>query len=146
MSSRAPPFDSTVEEQIISQSRIVLSVDSGVVVAVATRQSEYRSQNCHHRRYPGGVFAHVTISQVDAWHPWLDRSAMTQGTWCSGRHGCVYRVPATGRSVKVAGPDRKPANELIRIDLQFIKPFAGTSVAEFTFRPPAAPAPRHVGL
>jgi len=26
-------------------------------------------------------------------------------------------------------------NELIRIDLQFLKPFAGTSTAEFTFKP-----------
>jgi len=126
---------------MISRVVIVLAVGLiGLVVAVATRPSEYRvTRTATIAAPPAAVFAHVNdFHKWNAWNPWAQIDpAMSQGyEGAPAGRGAVYtwsgnREVGEGRMTMT---ESRP-NELIRIDMQFIKPFAGTSVAEFTFQP-----------
>ena len=118
------------------------AVAVALVGVVATRPSEYRvSRTTSIAAPPSAVFAQVNdFHNWSAWNPWgkID-PAMTQAFAgeASGK-GAVYtwvgnREVGEGRMTIV----ESSPHERIRIALEFFKPFAGTSEAEFTFRPTA---------
>ena len=126
---------------MVSRVLIVLAVGLiGVVVVVATRPSEYRVSRTTRIAAPAdAVFAHVNdFHKWGAWNPWAQIDpAMKQGyEGVPAGTGAIYtwsgnREVGEGR-MTIA--ESRPG-ELIRIDMQFIKPLAGTSIAAFTFRP-----------
>jgi hypothetical protein len=111
-----------------------------LVVVIATRPSEFRVERTATVSAPAPVvFAQVNdFHKWDAWSPYAKRDpGMKKGfegapsgvgavyTW-SGNHEV-----GEGRTTIV---ESRPS-ELIRVRLEFVRPFAATSTATFTFRP-----------
>jgi uncharacterized protein YndB with AHSA1/START domain len=88
---------------------------------------------------PADVFAQVNdFHKWQAWSPWervdpnMKRtlSGPTEGE--GAKYGWVGNADVGEGEMTIA--ESRP-NELIRIKLEFFKPFAGTNTAEFTFKP-----------
>ena len=111
-----------------------------VVIFVAGRPSAYRITRTATIPAPAAeVFAQVNdFHKWEAWSPWakLDPAMKTTYEGSSSGAGAIYSW--TGNDQVGAGRMKiaeSRTNELVRIDLEFIKPFASTSVTEFTFKP-----------
>ena len=88
---------------------------------------------------PATVFAQVNdFHKWDAWSPWakLDPAMKTTFEGPDAGTGAIYKW--VGNKDVGEGQmtllESKP-NELVRIKLDFLKPFADTSTTEFTFQP-----------
>jgi Polyketide cyclase / dehydrase and lipid transport len=88
---------------------------------------------------PAAVFAQVNdFHKWDAWSPWakLDPAMKTTFEGPAAGAGAIYKW--TGNKVVGEGQmtllESKPS-ELVRIKLDFIRPFTDTSTTEFTFKP-----------
>ncbi len=88
---------------------------------------------------PATVFSEVNdFHQWDAWSPWakIDPAMRQTHAGPSSGRGAVYSW-AGNREVgegRMTITESKPT-ELVRIQLEFIKPFAATNLADFTFTP-----------
>jgi hypothetical protein len=88
---------------------------------------------------PAAVFAQVNdLHKFQVWSPWakIDPTAKTGFEGPSAGTGAVFTW-AGNQEVgegRMTITDSRP-NELVRFKLDFFKPFAGTSVAEFSFKP-----------
>jgi uncharacterized protein YndB with AHSA1/START domain len=112
----------------------------GLVVVIARRPSEFRIERTTVvAAPPAAVFAQVNdFHKWDAWNPWakLDPAMKQSYEGASGGVGAVY-IWAGNSQVgegRMTLMESRPS-DLIRIKMEFLKPFAGTSTAEFTFRP-----------
>ena len=112
----------------------------GFVAFVATRPSEYRVARTVTMAAPASaVFPQVNdFHRWGAWNPWAKIDPAMKQTYegAPAGPGAVY----TWAGNKEVGEGRMTVtesrvNELVRINLEFLKPFAATSTAEFTFRP-----------
>ena len=118
---------------------IVVVVAIGCVV-VALQPAHYRVERSATMNAP----APVVFSQVndfhkwDAWSPWakLDPNMKTSFEGAAAGNGAVYSW--IGNSDAGEGrmtiTDSKPS-ELVKIKLEFIKPFAQTALTNFSFKP-----------
>ncbi len=112
----------------------------GLAAFVAARPSHYRVVRTVTMAAPASmVFAQVNdFHRWGEWNPWakLDPAMKQSFEGAPAGPGAVYtwagnKEVGEGRmTVTESRPD-----ELVRISLQFLKPFAATSTAEFTFRP-----------
>lgn len=111
-----------------------------LVMVVARRPSEFRVERTAVIGAPAAaVFAQVNdFHKWGAWNPWgkVDPEMKQAYDGAPAGVGAVY----TWAGNRKAGEGRMTItesrpNELVRIRLEFFKPFAGTSTAEFTFRP-----------
>jgi uncharacterized protein YndB with AHSA1/START domain len=113
------------------------------VIVVAIQPSEFRIVRAATMSAPpAAVFAQVNdFHNWRAWSPWEKLDPELKRTYDGPPEG-------TGATYKWAGntevgegrmtiTESRP-NELIRITLEFIRPFAATNVAEFTFKPEAS--------
>ena len=110
------------------------------VAVVATRPSQYRVARTAIIAAPASaVFAHVNdFHEWQAWNPWAKIDPAMTHTYegAPAGVGAVYtwagnKDVGEGRMTLI---ESRPS-DLIRIRLDFHKPFRGTSTAEFTFRP-----------
>ena len=109
-------------------------VVAGLAVVVALQPSDFRVS-----RIAPVVFAQVTdFHNWAAWSPWAKPDPAMRQTYegAPAGAGAIYtgvgnREVGEGRMTIV---ESRPS-DLIRVTLDFVKPLAGTSVAEFTFRP-----------
>ena len=97
---------------------------------------------------PGAVFARVNdFHQWEAWSPWLKLDPACKTTYEGPSAGVGAAFAWSGNSKVGEGRmtviESRP-NELIRIRLDFEKPFKSTSTAEFTFKPEGDRTERHV--
>ena len=115
-------------------------VVAGLVVVIALQPADFRVS----RRATIAAPAPVVFAQVNdfhhwaAWSPWAKLDPAMKQTYegAPAGAGAVYtwvgnREVGEGRMTIV----ESRAGDLVRVRLDFVKPFAGTSVAEFTFRP-----------
>jgi uncharacterized protein YndB with AHSA1/START domain len=110
------------------------------VGVVAVQPSEFRvARSASMAAPPAAVFAQVNdFHNWEAWSPWakLDPAAKTTFEGPSSGTGAIFRW--AGNSDVGEGSmtitESRP-NDLIQIQLDFVKPFAGTSDVEFTFQP-----------
>jgi hypothetical protein len=118
-------------------------VGAGVAGVVATRPSEFRVVRSTIIAAPAPViFARVNdFHRWDAWNPWAKVDPAMKQTYegAPAGVGAVYtwagnREAGEGRMTII---ESRP-NDLIRVRLEFLKPFAGTSIATFTFKPEGA--------
>jgi len=111
-----------------------------VFVVVAMRPSEYRVARTVTISAPApAVFAQVNdFHKWDAWNPWAKMDPAMKQTYEGAPTGTGAVYTWTGNKEVGEGrmtlTESRP-HELIRINLEFLKPFAATSTAEFTFRP-----------
>src|SRR5438874_2964714 len=126
---------------MLTNSLIVVGV---VVMAlgavVAMQPSEFRVVRTATIAAPApAVFNHVNdFHNWAAWNPWAARDPGMKQTYAGAPAGtgAVYTW-AGNRQVgegRMTLTESRPS-ELIRIRLEFLKPLAGVSTAEFTFRP-----------
>ena len=111
-----------------------------LVVVVATRPSEFRVERTATMSAPAAVvFGQVNdFHKWDAWSPYAKRDPAMKKTieGAPAGVGAIYTWSGNhevgeGRTTII---ESRPS-ELIRIKLEFVRPFAGTSTAEFTFKP-----------
>jgi hypothetical protein len=111
-----------------------------LIAVIATRPTEFRVQRSATISAP----APVVFSQVndfhkwDAWSPYLKRDLAMKKTFegAPAGVGAIYTWSGNpevgeGRTMII---ESRPG-ELIRIKLEFVRPFASTSTAEFVFKP-----------
>lgn len=111
-----------------------------LVLLIATRPSDFHvARSATMAAPPETVFAQVNdFHKWDAWSPWakIDANAKTTFEGPSAGTGAIFRwdgnqeIGAGSMTIVESRP-----NERICIHLDFIRPFAGTSEVEFTFRP-----------
>jgi len=115
----------------------------GVAAVVVTRPSEFRVVRSTTIAAPAPViFAQVNdFHRWDAWNPWAKVDPAMKQTYegAPAGVGAVYtwagnREAGEGRMTII---ESRP-NDLIRVRLEFLRPFAGTSIATFTFKPEGA--------
>jgi hypothetical protein len=109
-------------------------------VIVALQPSEFRVARTANMSAPvPAVFAQVNdFHKWEAWNPWGKLDPAMKQTYQSGPAGTGAVYAWTGN--KEVGEGRMTIIEsrpydLIRINLEFFRPFAATNLAEFTFRP-----------
>ena len=110
------------------------------VVVVAMQPSEFRVVRSAKISAPApAVFAQVNdFHKWEAWSPWaeLDPAAKNSFEGPSAGTGAIFRW-AGNKEVGEGGmtiTESRPS-DLIRIKLEFLKPFEATNTTEFTFRP-----------
>jgi len=117
-----------------------VSVVAVFAVVVALQPSEYRISRSTTVAAPAPVvFAQANdFHNWEAWSPWakLDPAAKTTFEGPASGEGAVFAWSGNdkvgeGRMTLV---ESRPA-ELVRIRVDFVKPFAGTSTSEFAFKP-----------
>jgi hypothetical protein len=90
---------------------------------------------------PSAVFAQVNdFHNWQAWSPWAKRDPAMKQTYEGAPSGIGAIYTWAGNSDVGAGRmtiTKSQPNELITIKLEFLKPFAATNTAEFTFHPEA---------
>jgi polyketide cyclase/dehydrase/lipid transport protein len=112
----------------------------GLVAVVARRPSDFSIVRTATMAAPApAVFAQVNdFHRWQAWSPWAKRDPGMKQTYggAAAGTGATYawagnREVGEGRMTLV---ESRPS-ELIRVNLEFLKPFAATSTAQFTFTP-----------
>ncbi len=110
------------------------------VAVVAMQPSAFRVERKATMVAPApAVFAQVNdFHKWEAWSPWakLDPAAKSSFDGPAAGTGAIFRW-AGNKDVgegSMTITESRP-NELIRIKLEFLKPFAATNMAEFAFRP-----------
>src|SRR3989441_12649343 len=117
------------------------------VVVVATRPSEYRVARTVTISAPApAVFAQVNdFHKWDAWNPWAKMDPAMKETYGGAPAGTGAVYAWTGKNEGGEGrmtPMESRPHELIRINLEFLKPFAATRTPGFTFKPYGHPTAR----
>jgi Polyketide cyclase / dehydrase and lipid transport len=111
-----------------------------LVVMIALQPSDFRvARSTPISAAPPAVFAQVNdFHKWEAWNPWgkIDPAMKHAYEGAPAGTGAVY----TWAGNKEVGEGRMTIiesrpSELIRIKLEFFKPFAATNTAEFTFKP-----------
>ena len=114
-----------------------------VLIVVAMQPSDFRIERSATMRAPApAAFAQVNDFQNwQAWSPWekVDPALKRQYEGPKAGTGAVYawqgnKDVGEGRMTIM---ESRPA-ELVRIKLEFFKPFAATNTAEFSFKPAGA--------
>ena len=128
-------------KKILVRSLIALVVIIAVFVAVvATRPAQFRvERSTTVAASQADAFAQVDdFHKWEAWSPWLkvDPNATSSFEGPSEGKGAVFRWAGNDEvgEGSMTITESRP-NDLVRIRLDFLKPFAGTSTAEFTFKP-----------
>jgi hypothetical protein len=110
------------------------------VVVVALQPSEYRvARSTTVAAPPPAVFAQVNdFHKWEAWNPWgkIDPAMKQAYEGAPAGIGAIYKWAGNnevGEGRMTIIESRR--SDLIRINLEFFKPFAGNSTAEFTFKP-----------
>jgi hypothetical protein len=123
--------------------KILIAIAALVVVLagiVAMQPSEFRVARTTTIAAPASVvFAQVNdFRKWEAWNPWGKIDPAMKASYEGAPAGVGAAYAWTGNSEVGQGrmtvTESRPP-ELVRIRLDFLKPFAGTSTAEFTFRP-----------
>jgi len=112
----------------------------GFVGVVAMRPSEYRVARTATIAAPApAVFAQVNdFHKWDAWNPWakLDPAMKQAYEGAPAGIGAIYTWAGNSEvgEGRMTLTESRPS-DLVRIRLEFLKPFATTSTAEFSFKP-----------
>jgi hypothetical protein len=111
-----------------------------ILVFVATRPAEFRVVRSATIAAPApAVFAQVNeLRKWEAWSPWAKKDPQMKQTYEGAPAGTGAITSWAGNNEVGEGrmtiTESRPS-DLIRIKLEFFKPFAATNTAEFTFKP-----------
>ena len=111
-----------------------------LVVVVVMQPSEFRvARSTTISAPPTAVFAQVNdFHKWEAWNPWgkVDPAMKQTYEGAPAGPGAIYTWSGNNEvgEGRMTITDSRPS-ELIRVKLEFFKPFAATNTAEFTFKP-----------
>ena len=118
----------------------LVAIVVGLVGVITLQPARYRVSRSTTIAAPAPVvFAQVNdFHKWNAWNPWAKMDPAMKQTYEGAPTGVGAIYTWTGN--RQVGEGRMTLTEsrppdLIRINLEFLKPFAATSTAEFTFRP-----------
>ena len=135
----ANPENDTMLKKILIAVAVIIVV---LAVIVALQPSEFRVARSATISAPApAVFAQVNdFHKWEAWNPWgkIDPAMKQSYEGAPAGTGAIYTWAGNnevgeGRMTII---ENRPS-ELIRVKLEFFKPFAATNTAEFTFKPEA---------
>src|SRR5262249_1753137 len=112
----------------------------GFVVVVALQPADFRIMRTGTiAAPPSAVFPHVNdFHNWGAWSPWEKLDPQMKKTYDGSPAGVGAITSWSGnnevREGRLTNGERRP-NDLIRIKLEFFRPFKATNTAEFTFKP-----------
>ncbi len=123
--------------------KILIALASIIVVfilVVATRPADFRvTRSTTIAALPDAVFPHVNeLKKWDAWSPWAKLDPNAKNSFDGPPSGKGAAMSWAGNNDVGEGRMtimESRANELVRFHLEFLKPMAGTSEAEFNFQP-----------
>ena len=110
------------------------------VIVVVLQPSEYRvARTATLSAPPTAVFTQVNdFHKWAAWNPWgkIDPAMKQNYEGAPAGVGAIYKWAGNNEvgEGRMAITESRPS-DLIRIKMEFFKPFAGNSTAEFTFKP-----------
>lgn len=110
------------------------------LVVVALQPSQFRvARSTTISAPPSAVFAQVNnFHKWEAWNPWgkIDPAMKQSYDGSPAGEGAVYTWVGNNEvgEGRMTIAESRPS-ELIRVKLEFFKPFAATNTAEFTFKP-----------
>jgi hypothetical protein len=119
---------------------VIAAVIVLLVAVVATRPSDFRvTRSTAISALPAVVFAQVNdFHNWDGWSPWARMDPEMKATYAgpAAGTGAVYSWVGNNKvgEGRMTIMESHPS-DLVRIKLEFIKPFAATNTAEFTFQP-----------
>jgi len=110
------------------------------VIIVAVQPAQYQvTRSATIPAAPSVVFEHVNdLHKWDAWSPWAKLDPAMKTTFEGPQSGAGASYSWVGNKQVGEGKmsiTESRANELVRLKLEFIKPFASTAMTEFTFKP-----------
>ena len=111
-----------------------------LVVIVVLQPSEFRvARSTTISAPPSAVFAQVNdFHKWETWNPWgkIDPAMKQTYEGAPAGIGAIYTWAGNNEvgEGRMTITESRPS-DLIRIKLEFFKPFAGTNIAEFTFKP-----------
>jgi len=111
-----------------------------LVVVVAMQPTDFRITRSATISAPAAVvFAHVNdFHHWNAWSPWarMDPAAKNSFAGAASGEGAIFSWAGNSKvgEGRMTLKESRPS-ELIRIKLEFLKPFQATHTAEFTFKP-----------
>jgi len=111
-----------------------------LLIVIATRPGDFRyARSATIAAPPAVIFPHVNdFKKMDVWSPWLKFDPNVKITHEGAPFGVGAIESWDGNKNVGAGrmtvTESRP-NELIRLKLEFFRPFAATNIAEFTFKP-----------
>lgn len=110
------------------------------VIVVALQSSQYRvERTATIPAAPMVVFEHINdLHKWDAWSPWAKLDPAMKTTFDGPHSGPGASYAWVGNSKVGEGKmsiTESKANELVRLKLEFIKPFASTAMTDFTLKP-----------
>ena len=110
-----------------------------IIVVVSMQPTDFRVARSETINAPAGeVFPHVNdLRKMNEWSPWLEADPQVKQTYdgpAQGR-GAIYTWNGNNKvgEGRMTIIDSQP-NDLIRIKLDFIRPFKSISDVEFTFK------------
>lgn len=110
------------------------------VIVVALQPSEYRVARTATMSAPAtAVFAQVNdFHKWEAWNPWgkIDPAMKQNYEGAPAGVGAIYKWAGNNEvgEGRMTVTESRPS-DLIRVQMEFFKPFAGNGTAEFTFKP-----------
>lgn len=119
---------------------VIAAIVVVLAVIVAKRPAEFRvTRMTAISASPGAVFAQVNdLHKWSAWSPWEKIDPALQRTFegSSSGTGAIYRWAGNRRvgEGRMTITESRPS-DLIRIKLEFLKPFKAANTAEFIFKP-----------
>jgi hypothetical protein len=125
---------------LLAIAAVVVLVVAVLAVVVAMRPSEFRIQrSATINATAPAVFAQVNdFHSWQAWSPWakLDPSARNSYEGAPAGTGAAFAWAGNSKvgEGRMTIVESRPS-ELVKIKLEFLKPFAATNTAEFTFKP-----------
>ena len=120
--------------------KILIGIVVVFLIIVATRPADFRVTRSTTISAPApAVFAQVNgLKKWEAWSPWAKIDPNMKQTYEGPASGVGAISRWAGNNEVGEGhmtiTESRP-NELVRFNLEFFKPMAGTSTAEFTFKP-----------
>lgn len=124
---------------LVSGAAVIMAI-AVLTVIIALRSNELHvARSAWIAAPPELVFGHVNdFRKWEAWSPYVKRDLQMQKTYSGAAAGMGARYAWNGNSQVGEGSStiiQSQPHERIQIELEFIRPFAGTNLAEFTFSP-----------
>jgi len=119
---------------------VLILLVAGFAVVVSLQPADFRiSRSATIAAPPDTVFAQVNdFHKWEAWSPWAKLDPQMKTTYEGPPAGTGAAYSWVGNSQvgegKMTIQESKPA-ELVKLKLEFLKPMASTSTAEFSFKP-----------
>ena len=125
---------------LLGVAAVIVLVVGVLALIVAMQPSEFRIERSTTIAAPApAVFAQVNdFHNWQAWSPWatLDPAAKSSFEGAPAGQGAMFAWAGNSKvgEGRMTITESRPS-ELVRIKLEFVKPFAATNTAEFTFKP-----------